>query len=255
VACLVALVASRRRGRWRGVLASPDIPSSIDRAAFARAGIGALATPWLVAVLTDSACRTCGSALERLAPLAGPDVDVAEVEAGPHGRLHDSYGVDAVPFTLVADRDGRFSYPPQLLLVDGGKDQLGVAVRVLQELGLDDEIPAAALAKQFEEVFVPGRAEPVRIPRQSEALYMLQRVRDESHRFAVEYHRTLRGRRMTRSALDGIAGLGPVRKARLTKELGGVRAVQRADLHELKALPWLPDAVAENVHAALHGKR
>ncbi|MDE0195811.1 MAG: hypothetical protein OXP08_09710 [bacterium] len=106
VACLVALVASRRRGRWRGVLASPDIPSSIDRAAFARAGIGALATPWLVAVLTDSACRTCGSALERLAPLAGPDVDVAEVEAGPHGRLHDSYGVDAVPFTLVADRDG-----------------------------------------------------------------------------------------------------------------------------------------------------
>ncbi|MDE0162835.1 MAG: excinuclease ABC subunit UvrC [Acidimicrobiaceae bacterium] len=155
----------------------------------------------------------------------------------------------------VADRDGRFSYPPQLLLVDGGKGQLGVAVRVLQELGLDDEIPAAALAKQFEEVFVPGRAEPVRIPRQSEALYMLQRVRDESHRFAVEYHRTLRGRRMTRSALDGIAGLGPVRKARLTKELGGVRAVQRADLHELKALPWLPDAVAENVHAALHGKR
>jgi len=155
----------------------------------------------------------------------------------------------------VADRDGRFSYPPQLLLVDGGKGQLGVAVRVLQELGLDDEIPAAALAKQFEEVFVPGRAEPVRIPRQSEALYMLQRVRDESHRFAVEYHRTLRGRRMTRSALDGIAGLGPVRKARLTKELGGVRAVQRADLHELKALPWLPEAVAENVHAALHGKR
>ena len=152
----------------------------------------------------------------------------------------------------VADRDGRFSYPPQLLLVDGGKGQLGVAVRVLQELGLDGEIPAAALAKQFEEVFVPGQAEPVRIPRQSEALYMLQRIRDESHRFAIEYHRTLRGRRMTRSALDGIAGLGPVRKARLTKELGGVRAVQRAELSELKALGWLPDAVAENVHAAFN---
>ena len=155
----------------------------------------------------------------------------------------------------VADRDGRFSYPPQLLLVDGGKPQLGVAVRVLQELGLAREIPAAALAKQFEEVFVPGRAEPVRIPRQSEALYMLQRIRDESHRFAIDYHRRLRGKRMTRSALDGISGLGPVRKARLTKELGGVRAVQRAELYELKALSWLPDSVAENIHAAVHGRR
>ncbi len=155
----------------------------------------------------------------------------------------------------VSERDGRFSYPPQLLLVDGGKGQLGVALQVLQELGLEHEIPAAALAKQFEEVFVPDRSGPVRIPRQSEALYMLQRIRDESHRFAIEYHRTLRGKRMTRSALDGISGLGPVRKARLTRELGGVRAVQRAELHELKALPWLPDAVAENVHAALHGSR
>ena len=100
---------------------------------------------------------------------------------------------------------------------------------------------------------MPGQADPVRIPRQSEALYMLQRIRDESHRFAIAYHRTLRGRRMTGSVLDGIAGLGPVRKVRLTKELGGVRAVQRAELHELKALGWLPDAVAENVHAALHG--
>ena len=153
----------------------------------------------------------------------------------------------------VTERDGRFSYPPQLLLVDGGRGQLGVAVRVLQELGLDAEIPAAALAKQFEEVFLPDQSEPVRIPRQSEALYMLQRIRDESHRFALSYHRSLRGKRMTSSALDGIAGLGPARKARLTKELGGVKAVQRAQLHELKALPWLPDAVAENVHAAFRG--
>ena len=153
----------------------------------------------------------------------------------------------------VTERDGRFSYPPQLLLVDGGRGQLGVAARVLQELGLDAEIPAAALAKQFEEVFVPDQSEPVRIPRQSEALYMLQRIRDESHRFALSYHRSLRGKRMTSSALDGIAGLGPARKARLTKELGGVRAVQRAQLHELKALPWLPDAVAENVDAAFRG--
>lgn len=153
----------------------------------------------------------------------------------------------------VAERDGRFSYPPQLLLVDGGKGQLSVAVRVLEELGLADDIPTAALAKQFEEVFVPGRGAPVRIPRQSEALYMLQRVRDESHRFAVAYHRSVRGKRMTTSALDGIEGLGPVRRARLIRELGGVRAVQRAELSELEALGWLPDKVAGNVHRALHG--
>jgi len=106
VACLVALVASRRRGRWRGVLASPDVPSSLDRAAFDHLGTGAHRKLWLVAVLTDSACGTCPSTLERLDPLAGPEVEVVEVDAGRHRQLHDSYGMDAVPFTLVADGDG-----------------------------------------------------------------------------------------------------------------------------------------------------
>ncbi len=152
----------------------------------------------------------------------------------------------------VAEREGRFSYPPQLLLVDGGKGQLGVAVRVLQELGLDEEIPVASLAKRLEEVFLPGQADAIRLPRQSEALYMLQRLRDESHRFAITFHRELRDKRMTRSVLDGIPGLGETRKKRLTKELGGVRAVQAASLDDLKALSWLPDAVAEAVHAKLH---
>lgn len=148
----------------------------------------------------------------------------------------------------VEEREGRFSYPPQLLVVDGGKGQLGVAQRVLGELGLSQEIPVVALAKQFEELFVPGRSEPILLPRQSEALYLLQRIRDESHRFAVAYHRQLRNRRMTTSALDGIAGLGPARKKRLTKELGGVNAVKRAELSELKQLSWLPEEVAENIH-------
>jgi len=151
------------------------------------------------------------------------------------------------------DRHRRFSYPPQLLLVDGGKGQLAVAVRVVEELGLEDEVPVAALAKQFEEVFLPGQADPVRIPRQSEALYLLQRVRDEAHRFAVTYHRQLRAKRMTRSVLDDIPGLGPTRRARLLKELGGVGAVKKAPLESLLALPWLPDRVAEAVHAKLHG--
>ena len=152
----------------------------------------------------------------------------------------------------VGEREGRFSYPPQLLLVDGGKGQLGVAVKVLDDLGLTDEIPVASLAKRFEEVYRPGRSEPIRLPRQSEALYLLQRIRDESHRFAITYHRELRGKRMTRSVLDGIPGLGEVRRKRLVKEMGGVRAVQAASLDELKALSWLPDAVAEAIHAKVH---
>ncbi|HET9610719.1 MAG TPA: excinuclease ABC subunit UvrC [Acidimicrobiales bacterium] len=155
----------------------------------------------------------------------------------------------------VGERSGRFSYPPQLLLVDGGKGQLNVAVRVLEDLGLDEEIPVAALAKRFEEVYVPGLADPVRIPRGSEALYMLQRIRDEAHRFAITYHRQLRGKRMTRSVLDDIKGLGPTRKKRLTRELGGVAGVKRATLDELRALSWLPDDVALAVYAKIHGDR
>jgi len=155
----------------------------------------------------------------------------------------------------IEERDGKFAYPPQLLVVDGGKGQLTSAVRVLDELGLREEIPVISLAKQFEEVFVPGQSESIRLPRQSEALFMLQRIRDESHRFAVAFHRQLRDKRMTKSALDGIPGLGPTRKKRLAKELGGVNAVKRADLETLKALSWLPDEVAENVFRALHRPR
>jgi excinuclease ABC subunit C len=153
----------------------------------------------------------------------------------------------------VDQRSGKFSYPPQLLLVDGGKGQLNVAVRVLEELGLDEEIPVAALAKRFEEVFLPGRADPVRLPRGSEALYLLQRIRDEAHRFAVTYHRQLRGKRMTKSVLDDVKGLGPARRKRLTKELGGVAGVKRASLEELRALSWLPDDVAVAVYEKIHG--
>jgi excinuclease ABC subunit C len=150
----------------------------------------------------------------------------------------------------VAER-GRFAYPPQLLLVDGGKGQLSVAVRVLEQLGLSDEIPVASLAKQFEEVFLPGNSQPVSIPRGSEALFMLQRIRDESHRFAISFHRERRDKRMTASVLDGVAGLGPKRKERLIKELGGIRAVKTAKLEEFTALSWLPHDVAEAVYKKL----
>jgi excinuclease ABC subunit C len=153
----------------------------------------------------------------------------------------------------VEDRRRRFAYPPQLLLVDGGKGQLGVALRVLEELGLEDDIPVAALAKQFEEVYLPGSPDPVRIARTSEALYLLQQIRDEAHRFAITYHRNLRGKRMTTSVLDGIPGLGPGRKKRLVKEMGGMKAVREASRESLGQLSWLPDSVADALYAKLHG--
>jgi excinuclease ABC subunit C len=153
----------------------------------------------------------------------------------------------------LGDRPRKFNYPPNLLLVDGGKGQLSVAIKVVEDLGLEGEISVASLAKRFEEVFVPGQADPVRIPRQSEALYLLQRLRDEAHRFAIDYHRQLRGKRMIKSGIDDIPGLGPTRRKRLVKELGSVAAVKGASLADLVALPWLPDAVAIAVHEKFHG--
>ena len=154
----------------------------------------------------------------------------------------------------AATRPRKFAYPPNLLLVDGGKGQLNVALRVVETLGLEDEISVAALAKRFEEIYVPGQADPVRIPRQSEALYLLQRLRDEAHRFAISYHRELRGKRMTTSVLDGVPGLAPTRRKRLVKELGGMRAVKSASLEELLAFTWLPDAVGQAVFDKLHSR-
>ena len=151
------------------------------------------------------------------------------------------------------EKPGKFAYPPQLLLVDGGKGQLAVAERVVRELGLEGEIPVAALAKRFEEVYVPGNPAPVRIARGSEALFMLQRIRDEAHRFANSFHRELRGKRMVSSSLDGISGLGEVRAKRLVKEMGGVTAVKNASLDQLRALPWLPDRVADAIYERFHG--
>lgn len=150
------------------------------------------------------------------------------------------------PANERGERPGRFAYPPQLLLVDGGKGQLAVAVDVLRELGLEDEISAASIAKRFEEVYVPDRAEPVRIPRGSDALYMLQVVRDEAHRFANTFHRERRAKRMRASELDGIKGLGPKRREALLTACGGIAGVRSASLERLTEL--LPDDVARAVH-------
>ena len=183
--------------------------------------------------------------------VAGND-DYAAMEEVLTRRLTAYLAERDAPIGERGERPGKFAYPPQLLLVDGGKGQLGVAERVVQRLGLADEIPIASLAKRFEEVYLPGSSTPVEVPRGSEALFMLQRIRDEAHRFANSFHRELRGKRMTTSSLDGIAGLGDARKKKLVQALGGVNAVKKASLDDLLALSFLPDAVAHTVHAKFH---
>ncbi len=146
----------------------------------------------------------------------------------------------------------RFAYPPQLLLLDGGLGQLNVGVRVLERLGLTERIPIASLAKSFEEIYRPGRSEPYRLSRQSEGLYLLQRLRDEAHRFAISYHRTLRGKRMTLGALDGISGLGPKRRDRLMEQFGGLAELRKVSREELLGVSWLPAEVGASVFERLH---
>jgi excinuclease ABC subunit C len=151
-------------------------------------------------------------------------------------------------------KPGKFAYPPQLLLVDGGKGQVSATYQVVQELGLADEIPVAGLAKRFEEIYVPGRSEPVELRRGSEALFMLQRIRDEAHRFANTFHRERRSKSMVGSALDDIAGMGEIRKKKLLKAMGGITKVKQASLEELQAHSFLPNSVAEAIRAKFHSE-
>jgi excinuclease ABC subunit C len=156
----------------------------------------------------------------------------------------------------LAERDEesparRFAYPPNLVVIDGGKGQLNRSVEVMDELGVDD-VTTVALAKRMEEVFVPGRADPIRIPRGSEALYLLQQIRDEAHRFALDYHRKRRSKRMTRSVLDDVAGLGEVRRKKLLKAFGSVKRMRELSVDEIAAVPGIPRTVAERLHEALH---
>jgi excinuclease ABC subunit C len=136
-------------------------------------------------------------------------------------------------------------------VIDGGKGQLNRAVEVMDDLGVKG-IKVVSLAKRMEEVFVPGRAEPIVIPRGAEALYLLQQIRDEAHRFAIAYHRLKRGKRMTQSALDGIPGLGETRKKKLLKHFGSVKRIREAAPEDLEAVPGLPKKVAGAVYEALH---
>ena len=146
----------------------------------------------------------------------------------------------------------KFAYPPNLVVVDGGPGQAAAAARALAELGIDD-VAVCGLAKRLEEVWLPGVEYPVILPRSSEGLYLLQRVRDEAHRFAIAYHRQKRGKAATVSALDDVPGLGPARRAALLKHFGSVRKLRTARVEEIAAVPGIGPRLAATIAAALAG--
>ena len=150
------------------------------------------------------------------------------------------------------DKPRRFAYPPSLFIVDGGAPQVNAAARVLDELGVTD-VAVIGLAKRLEEVWVPAEADPVILPRNSEGLYLLQRVRDEAHRFAISYHRSKRSKRMTASALDSVRGLGESRRKALVTHFGSLARIRQASVEEITAVPGIGVATAAAVLEALGG--
>ncbi|WP_084628541.1 excinuclease ABC subunit UvrC [Amycolatopsis nigrescens] len=147
----------------------------------------------------------------------------------------------------------KFAYPPNLLVVDGAGPQATAAADVLAELGITD-VAVVGLAKRLEEVWLPADPDPVILPRTSDALYLLQRVRDEAHRFAIRYHREKRSKRLQVSALDGVPGLGQTRRTALIKHFGSVKKLKQASVDEISGVPGVGRRTAEAVHAALAGQ-
>jgi excinuclease ABC subunit C len=158
------------------------------------------------------------------------------------------------PGPLLVDPDtGRprkFAYTPGLVVVDGGPPQVAAAQRALDELGIDD-VPLCGLAKRLEEVWLPGQDDPVILPRTSEGLYLLQRVRDEAHRFAITHHRARRSKSMVESVLDDVPGLGEVRRKTLIKHFGSLKRLRAATVEEIAAVPGIGPRTAAAIQDAV----
>jgi len=136
---------------------------------------------------------------------------------------------------------------PQLILVDGGKGQLKIAVEVLKSLNLND-IPVIGLAKEFEHIFIPQINEPIILPRNSQALFLLQRIRDEAHRFAVSYHRNLRSKQIDHSQLDEIKGVGQKRKMNLLRHFGDLESIKTSSVDEIRSVKGINKNLAHQIH-------
>jgi excinuclease ABC subunit C len=175
--------------------------------------------------------------------VVGPD-DFASMEEMLTRRLNRWQASQQALETPGKKIDASFALLPDLMIIDGGKGQLGRATAVLERFGLLGQVPVTGLAKQQEELFLPGRSNSILLPRQSQGLYMIQRVRDEAHRFAITSHRQLRTRQGMASRLDAIPGVGPARRKLLLKQFGSIDAIQAASLEELSAVPGIPASLA-----------
>ncbi|MFE7315087.1 excinuclease ABC subunit UvrC [Streptomyces sp. NPDC057555] len=182
-----------------------------------------------------AAAETAGTAPAEQAADPAPTADPTD----PAGHLTDEEG-----------RPKRFAYPPQLVVVDGGAPQVAAARRAMDELGIDD-VAVCGLAKRLEEVWLPGEDDPVVLPRSSEGLYLLQRVRDEAHRFAIAYQRNKRGKRLKASPLDAVPGLGETRRQALLTHFGSLKKLRAATVDEICQVPGVGRKTAETVAAAL----
>ena len=161
-------------------------------------------------------------------------------------RYLDEKDIDVAEATAQGGSRPKFAYPPQLVVVDGGKPQVNAAAKALRELGIID-IALCGLAKRLEEIWLPNNSEPIIFPRHSEALYLLQKVRDEAHRFAINFHRSKRSKVMLESLLDQISGLGEVRRKSLLTYFGSVTALKSATLSELSAVPGIGEKMANTI--------
>ncbi|KPI01459.1 UvrABC system protein C [Actinobacteria bacterium OK006] len=180
----------------------------------------------------------------------GASVDGTSAESAPLGNAALEGDTTGNAFTEEDGRPKRFAYPPQLVVVDGGQPQVAAAKRALDELGIDD-IAVCGLAKRLEEVWLPHEDDPVVLPRTSEGLYLLQRVRDEAHRFAITYQRTKRAKRFKASPLDEVPGLGETRKQALIKHFGSVKKLRSATIDQICEVPGIGRKTAEAVAVAL----
>ena len=171
--------------------------------------------------------------------------------ANPDERAEETTFSDEKITEESAEAGRKFAYPPQLFIVDGGSPQVAAAQKVFDEMGIVD-VTLIGLAKRLEEIWVPGDDEPVILPRNSQALFLLQQIRDEAHRFAISYHRQQRSQRMRSSVLDKVSGLGPQRRADLVKHFGSVKKLKEASIEDISAVKGFGKKLAESVYEQLH---
>jgi excinuclease ABC subunit C len=220
------------------VVFEDGLPRKSEYRRFAMRTVGG-DTDWIA----EAVRRRFARYLDAQVAVGALDAAAPDAEAAARGGIDPETG-----------RPRKFAYPPNLVVVDGGAPQVAAAQAVLDDLGVDD-VALIGLAKRLEEVWLPREPYPVILPRSSEGLYLLQRVRDEAHRFAITFHRQRRSKAMTMSVLDGIPGLGETRRKALVARFGSLRRLRSASMADLLEVPGIGPQTAEAIRAALAADR